>query len=182
MVNLYYFILFTFFIIISNIICKNIDKRVAANVISAIISIVFVLFSLILFSLIFMFAEVFTGPGVYVYGYTFDVLVPIIISILNIYIVSKIFKYDVKIPLWILIFTVVDALIIYPVYAVKFKRMMTALDHLFNIDTAFSFFDVFTIDTSFYDLFIIFFERLPSILLVVYLIVSKTSKNKKESV
>lgn len=176
MLKIYFVLLFGIFIIISNFICKNIKDRKSANIKSILSSIGSIVGYLVIVWIAKIMLNMVSETAMFI-SYFIDVIFVIGLMLFNIYLISKFFRYNISFPYWVLLVSIICAIIAYPIYIVRLKAILDSINMLFLDESisAFTFLDILT-SNKYSGKILDFFVRMPSIVLSAFLIVKKIYK------
>ena len=180
MTTTYLLLHFGIFILISNFLCKENPKRKAANCKAILSSIGFALLLRVLSTVCFRWMGGFSESSTFLFSCLLDLLLPMAIVILNLFLIAKFFQYRIAFPLWVLPVTLLFAALACPIYIARLKLMMASIDQLFSGESidAFAFLDAFVtgsqdLSRTLQD----FCSRMPGIVLTVFFLVKKMGVN-----
>ncbi|MGN0424110.1 MAG: hypothetical protein ACI4FY_02235 [Acetatifactor sp.] len=182
MTTAYMLLHFGIFILISNFLCKDIEKRKATNCKAIFSSIGFTMLLRVLSTVLFRRMDGFSESGTLIFSCVLDVLLPIAVMILNLFLIAKFFQYGVTFPIWVLPVTILFAALACPIYIARLKLMLASMNQLFSGESidAFAFLDAFVSDSQDLGRTLQYFCcRMPGIILTVFFVVKKMRMNHK---
>lgn len=174
---------FGLFIFISNFLCKENPKRKAANCKAILSSIGFALLLRVLSTVCFRWMGGFSESSTFLFSCVLDVLLPMAVMLLNLFLTAKFFQYKISFPLWVLPMTILFAALACPIYIVRMKLMMASIDQLFSGESidAFAFLDAFVSGSQDFSRTLQdFCSRMPGIVLAVFFVVKKLRRNREK--
>lgn len=177
---LFYILLFSTFIIVSNFIVDFTEEKTMANVKATAVSVGAILFIMLISRIVYFFGVSFlkNTTGIII-SYCIDCVIPIGLTVSAIYCVSKTFRYHVAFPKWMLIVTIASALVICPLYLIYTKATLSYMDMLTsgNGITQYSLASGFS-SIKYYGILISLITKIPAVILAAFLAVKRKCMNR----
>lgn len=176
----YYLLLFVIFIIVSSIICKEVANKKSVPFRSFVLALGMQFLLLVMQWFINGISNYFPEDGIFIIAYIGDVVIPVAITLLGIYFISKIFQYEVSFPLWGIGIVLGILITIYPLYISSIKDMYNSLNTLFYGEetNAFTFMDAFTSQKTEFAI-VHALSKIPGIGFALYLVICKLRQNRE---
>lgn len=160
------------------------DRKLAIK--KSIIQIIIIVVIMFIFNIITsFFASIFFNEAGSVIACILEVFIPTLVLFFGIYFISRNFKYNINIPIWIYIASIISLIIACPVYVNYIKAVIITIDDAMNSLKNGSFIEVYDDLSSTSSEILLFITRvfisLPSLFLGGFLVIRKDKINRESS-